>query len=153
MKLITPQQAFDLAKTRNFEMLRTSKVSEHFSWEEVFKNRTDAEIRSCGLEIFKNALKQAETMEKVRAFFGNVAIWVQSWFRPEEVNRRVGGANNSQHLKALATDFQVQGYEGLSGNSRAQKLLDSQPFMQDKGLETTHGTWTHVDTRGYKARF
>lgn len=150
--IISPQQAYELVQQGNFNSLRSANISKHFTWAEVFTNCNEQEIFHCPQSNYDNALKQATVMEKVRDVF-QTALIVHAWYRGPIHNRRVGGAPKSQHLRAAATDFHVLGFEGVSGNTAVQKKLDPLPFMQVCGLEFTRGPWTHVDSRGVKARF
>lgn len=150
-KIITPQQAYDLIKSGWHGNLKDYKVSPNFNWGEVFTSCSRLEIFQCPRAYYNNALKQAQTMEKVRAFF-NKPIDVTSWYRDKAHNERVEGAPGSFHLKALATDFTVRGSLGEEANLKVQKKLDPLPFMQTCGLEWTGGNWTHVDSRGSKWR-
>lgn len=121
-------------------------ASDNFKWGEVFNNCTAGEVFAAPLLIYENAVKQAALMERVRALFGK-PITVRSWYRDPEHNRREGGATHSQHLKGLATDFVVMEFEGKAGCLKAQKILDSQPWMKNCGLEWTSGDWIHSDSR------
>jgi hypothetical protein len=151
-KYTLPDEAFQLGQVGKFNALRAEKITEHFTWGEVFMNCQNYEILNCPMHYFNNALIQADTMEKVREVFG-VPIMVHCWYRDPLHNMQVKGKKGSYHLQALATDFHVQGYEGITGNLHVQHILEFKPFMESCGLEYTHGSWTHVDSRGYKARF
>lgn len=151
-QILTAQAAYNLAMAGKFSELKAAKISEHFTWGEVFTGEADAEIKACGLVIFQNAVKQSGTMEHIRAEF-DAPVHVHCWYRSPAHNARAGGAKRSQHLLALATDFHIEGYESTKGNLIVQKRLDLLPFMQTCGLEFTGGTWTHADSRGERARF
>lgn len=151
-KIITPQQAYDLIKSGWHGNLKDYKVSPNFNWGEVFTSCSRLEIFQCPRAYYNNALKQAQTMEKVRAIFGK-PVTVTSWYRDKAHNEAVKGGSKSQHLLALATDFTVKGLESIEGNLTVQKKLDKLDFMQTCGMEWTGGFWTHVDSRGKKERF
>ncbi len=51
-----------------------------------------------------NAIRLAKELQKARDFIGR-PIKVNSWFRPPDINRAIGGASNSQHLTANAADI------------------------------------------------
>ena len=154
MKALTsPQQAFDWVHNPacHFERLKTLYVSENFTWAEVFTNRTMAQIRTASLNIFQNAVKQAQRMETIRAYLktklgDTIVIDVSSWWRPSSVNSKIkGAATGSRHLLALATDFTARGYATEAGNRKVQALLMLKfPLMS---IEITQGKWTHADDR------
>lgn len=145
MTIIRPDEAFKLAQAGKVAELLKSKISSNFSWGEVFDEDL-VYIATVPQSVFLNASKQANTMECVRELFGK-SIIVHCWYRTPEHNAQVGGAKNSQHLLGLATDFHVEGFEGVDGNRLVQKRLNVAPFMSLRGLEYTGGGWTHVDSR------
>lgn len=150
--IISPQAAYTLAQADRSNELHLVRISEHFTWAEVFTGELAADIKACGAAIFANALRQAQTMEQVRAVFGK-PIHVHCWYRSPAHNARVGGATHSYHLLALATDFHVEGFADAAGCLTVQKKLDLRPFMDACGLEWTSGAWVHVDSRGHRERF
>jgi len=152
MGVTSPQEAWNLVHTNKTEALKTRQISGYFTWGEVFKNCTPKEIQAAPLSVYTNALKQSQLMERIRAHF-NKPVVVHCWYRSPAHNKKVGGKPHSYHLRGLATDFHVQGFESTAGNRQVQNTLNAQPWMQKSGLEYTRGGWTHTDFRGYRARF
>jgi len=66
-------------------------------------------------------------------------VCVTSGWRPEELNRRIGGAAQSQHVIGLAADIEVAGVTALEVCARIRGLL--LPFDQ---LIHEFGAWCHV---------
>lgn len=159
--MLTATQALALVSAEKFADLKSAKISKNFSWEEVFKHCTAREIAEAKPEVFSNAVKQSRLMEEVRTFLGNKRITVTSWYRSPARNKAVGGAlpipgkpgSGSKHLYGLATDFVVDSFPGEQGAELVQRKLDKAPFMAKAGMEWTRGDWSHVDSRGYWARF
>ena len=87
----------------------------------------------------------ARRMQEVRARLGNRTITITSWYRPPAVNRAVGGARNSTHIRGHGVDFVVA---GLSPRA-AQRILD--PWWP--GGLGYGSSFTHLDNRGYRARW
>lgn len=150
MQILSPQQAHGYIHSAWFTAytLKTYHISEHFTWAEVFHNRTLADMRSAGITIYQNALQQAQRMEKVRAYLSkklkrDCPVTVISWWRSPMANSAVGGSNKSQHLLALATDFTVEGVKP----SLVQALLIPEKDRIGFCLEITNGNWTHIDGR------
>lgn len=79
-------------------------------------------------------------LEDVRGHFGQ-AITVTSAHRCEEKNAEVGGAKDSQHLRARAVDFQVAGVSPAD----VQSYLRSR-YQNIYGIGA-YATFTHLDTR------
>lgn len=87
-----------------------------------------------------NVIKLARQLDIVREKWGK-PIGVTSWYRPILVNRRVGGAVNSQHTRGLAADIYP-----IDGDVYAfQKWLDKQ-WLFALGYGAKKG-FVHVDLR------
>jgi len=54
-------------------------------------------------KIQQNVIVLAAELDKLREKWGQ-PIYVNSWYRPPEINRQVGGAPDSLHLVGLAAD-------------------------------------------------
>ena len=89
--------------------------------------------------LMPNAFKMAELMEQVRSILGDKIIIVNSMYRSPAVNKTVGGAKTSYHLKALACDFICPDfgtpYE-VSKGLLASNLIYDQLIYE--------GTWVHI---------
>lgn len=83
-------------------------------------------------------------LEALRQHF-DAPITINSGNRCEEYNRRVGGASASQHLRSRAADITIKGVTPL----RVYTLLDP----THKGGLGKYETFTHIDTRGSRARW
>ncbi|MEM9771668.1 MAG: D-Ala-D-Ala carboxypeptidase family metallohydrolase [Cyanobacteria bacterium P01_D01_bin.73] len=114
----------------------------HFTWAEATKGGSRIPVNA---NISRSIVKMAQRMEEVRSKVGNRSISVTSWYRPPAVNRAVGGASRSTHLSGHGVDFNVS---GLSPRS-VQRILD--PWWNG-GLGYGR-TFTHIDNRGYRARW
>lgn len=73
---------------------------------------------------------------------------VTSWYRPPEVNARVGGASQSRHIVGDAIDFYC---DGLTGD-QLYRALD--PWWSGGlGRYTKYPALSHIDARSYRARW
>ncbi|NET53449.1 MAG: peptidase M15, partial [Merismopedia sp. SIO2A8] len=116
----------------------------HFSWAEVTKNGQRIPVNEA---VVDNVIKIAKVMEEVREFLGNKPITINSWYRDPVTNRRVGGASRSRHIEGDAVDFVVSGIAPPDVN----RLLE--PWWGDRGGIASASCFTHIDARGYKARW
>lgn len=89
----------------------------NFKWGEATKEGTRI---SESQTVTRNILAIAEKLEEVRAFLGNQPIAITSWYRPPHVNRSVGGAKFSKHLKGHGVDI----YPLQMNIFEAQQLLE-----------------------------
>lgn len=73
---------------------------------------------------------------------------ITSWYRPPDVNRRVGGASQSRHIVGDAIDFYV---EGLTGNQIYWALDPWWPGGLGRYIQFPY--LSHIDARNYRARW
>lgn len=83
-------------------------------------------------------------LEDLRVFYGS-PITIVSGYRTPEHNEKVGGASNSYHMKGMAADIRV------AGVPPARVYSDLNP-VHTGGLGK-YNTFTHIDTRGTRARW
>ena len=116
----------------------------NFTWGEFTKNLT----RVPQTEKVVDAIsKLAYYLEDVRLQFGSPSIVINSGYRPPSVNTAVGGASNSQHLYGAAADIIVSGIKPHEVYKCMNKMHGS------KGGLGNGSSFTHIDLRGYAARF
>ena len=85
-----------------------------------------------------------ERLELIRIHFGK-PVHINSGYRCPNHNTRVGGAKYSQHMKGTAADITVRDVKP----STVYKWIDK---WHEGGLGR-YNSFTHVDTRGSKARW
>jgi len=90
-------------------------------------------------------------LECIREHFDK-PVTVNCACRCESHNKAVGGAVSSQHLpdnigESRAADIKVKGVSPKDVADYAEELL------RESGGVGRYGTFTHVDVRGYKARW
>lgn len=73
----------------------------------------------------------------------NSPITITSAYRCESHNKAVGGSDNSQHKLGTATDIQVSDMD-------PSEVQDACEHFDGLGR---YDTFTHIDSRGYKARW
>ncbi len=85
-------------------------------------------------------------LQKIRTHFGR-AVTINSAYRTEAHNKKVGGAAYSQHKYGVAADIVVKGIAPLVVAQYAQTVLAG------KGGIGVYKSFTHVDVRARKSRW
>ncbi len=127
----------------------------HFTWGEATKDLTrkpedlmKAGKLFCDAEtIEQNIIKTAKYLDDVRDILGGHPLLVTSWYRPQKVNKAVGGGKNSQHLYGLAVDF----YSNYISPTEIYQRLEG--WHGSKGGIAKYYNFVHLDLRGYRARW
>ena len=88
----------------------------------------------------------AEVLEKIRTHFGKPVV-INSGYRTESYNKKVGGAAYSQHKYGTAADICISGVTPKQIAAYAETLL---PGTGGIGI---YGTFCHVDVRATKSRW
>ncbi|MEB3288699.1 MAG: D-Ala-D-Ala carboxypeptidase family metallohydrolase [Leptolyngbya sp.] len=115
----------------------------NFTWGEATHNGTRIPESA---QVVYGIVRIAQAMEEVRAIYGR-PITVNSWYRPRAINAAVGGASQSRHLQGDAVDFNVSGIHPHD----VYKRLDD--WWGSRGGLASATSFTHLDTRGYRARW
>lgn len=87
-------------------------ITDHFTIDELTRSATALRLgldNTLPAQFFRNVVKVAEALERIRAYFGGKPIRVSSCFRSKSVNAAVGGSLTSAHCAAMAADFEVHG--------------------------------------------
>jgi hypothetical protein len=87
-------------------------------------------------------LDHVAKLQQLRHDLGS-SIRITSAYRCPDHNSAVGGAKNSQHKKGTATDIQVRGMD-------PDEVADACEKFDGLGR---YDTFTHIDSRGSKARW
>ncbi|HEY9737653.1 MAG TPA: D-Ala-D-Ala carboxypeptidase family metallohydrolase [Trichocoleus sp.] len=116
----------------------------NFTWGEATHGGTRIPANE---SVVYGIIRIAKHMEEIRKMFGDRPISINSWYRDPVTNRRVGGARFSRHLNGDAMDFNIQGYHPSSVYAK----LNS--WWGTKGGLASSSVFTHIDARGYRARW
>lgn len=102
-------------------------------------------------EYMENVEELAENLQILR-YFLNVSIHINSGYRTEDYNKKIGGSKNSQHLYAKAADIRVKTemfteclYDIIEGLIRTGQMK--------QGGVGLYSNFVHYDIRGTKARW
>ena len=126
------------------------KLTKNFSLEEMYRSDT---AQRCGID---NKPQTEEVVENLRALCTEVLqplrdhlgkpVVVSSGYRCKDLNKKVGGVENSQHLKGEAADIKVRDREELIDVMRY--IMDETDFDQLIWEKNKAGTqWVHVSYR------
>lgn len=101
-------------------------------------------------DLIPNVQELACNLQVLRDYFG-IPITVNSGYRHPKYNESVGGAKNSQHLLAKASDIVVPG-NSPKNVKRAIEQLIQEGKMKNGGIGL-YKTFVHYDVRDYPARW
>ena len=87
-----------------------------------------------------------EVLQKIRTHFGK-PVNINSAYRTETYNKKVGGVSSSQHLYGTAADIVVSGVKASDVANYAETLLPN------SGGIGRYSNFTHVDVRDKKSRW
>ena len=117
------------------------KIANHFTIAELTGTNNKelfAQNILYALDHFNELVRLAQFCEKVREVL-NVPMRITSGVRYEALNKFVGGASNSDHIKLLAIDF-------VPVNLTLKKAFDKirNSNLDYKQLILEKGTWIHI---------
>ena len=85
-------------------------------------------------------------LQKIRDHFG-AAVTINSAYRTESYNKKIGGATKSQHVNGTAADIVVKGATPLEVAQYVEHI------MPDSGGIGVYQSFTHVDVRASRSRW
>ena len=85
-------------------------------------------------------------LQKIRTYFGKPVV-INSAYRTEKHNKKVGGSTNSQHKYGLAADIRINGVAPKTIATYVNKL------MPDHGGIGVYSSFVHIDVRTKKSRW
>lgn len=126
----------------------------NFTWGEATKGCTrhledlviDGKLIITAKQIEDNIIRSARFLDHYRELIGNRPIIVNSWYRPQSVNARIGGSRFSRHQYGDGVDWICRYF---SPQNIARKL---EPHHNHGGYKA-YPSFTHTDWRGYRARW
>lgn len=129
-------------------------VSAHITLKEA--TRTDTHLPNIpnDEQLRKMKLTAEKVFEPVREYF-NKPIMVTSFFRTKEVNKKIGGAKNSQHMLGEAIDMDAQVLGGLGNDDiffYIYKYLEYDQLIWEAG-DDSEPDWVHVSYNEKGNRF
>jgi len=130
-----------------FRQRMSNRLSKNFTFTE-FASKDGAEPTP---DVLENLRKLTSNLETIRKHFGNVPIQINSGWRSEAHNAKIGGVKNSMHVKGKAADFVIKGFTPVQIAAELEKLIAAKKISQ--GGIGVYPNFTHYDIRGKKARW
>lgn len=100
--------------------------------------------------LLDNVKELAENIQVLRDHIG-IPLHINSAYRTEPYNKKVGGSPQSQHLIAKASDLRTDKHTPKELAQIILKLIKEGKMKQ--GGVGIYPTFTHYDIRGTKARW
>ncbi len=98
---------------KRVQLNSNAKLSEHFTLGELTKSGSHPEVYNIpSHEAIANLKRVCEWLEILRKAHGGPII-INSGYRSPQLNRKIGGAPNSNHLTGCAADIRVKNMEQL----------------------------------------
>lgn len=110
-------------------------ITKNFRWEEMIESHTAKERGisnypgTCEMVAIEKLVK--ELLQPLRELYG-MPIRISSGYRCQELNRLVGGAPSSQHLKGEAVDCVVKNATTLLNTLKNSPLTFDQAILYHK---------------------
>jgi len=139
-----PKSRPDRWTVSNIQLAASILPSGNFTWAEATRGGTRMPADQATVEaIVRIATLAQEARDRIgRPFF------ITSWYRPPEINARVGGASMSRHIVGDAIDFYC---DGLTGRQLYWALDPWWPG--GLGRYTRFPYLCHLDARDYRSRW
>jgi hypothetical protein len=126
-----------------------SQLSKYTTLQEVIKSTQASILKIPNIpnaeQVANLKLVCTEVFDKVREHFGK-PIGISSAFRSVELNRRINGAKNSQHMEGKALDIDGDIFGGVSNKAIFDYIKNNCNFDQliwEFGTENAPD-WVHV---------
>jgi uncharacterized protein YcbK (DUF882 family) len=123
-----------------------TQLTPHFTLDE-FKCHDGTAVPA---DLVPNCLRLATELEKLRETLGK-PIAIMSGYRSPAYNKRVGGADKSEHMQAAAADIIVTGLSPLQVQDAILTLIKA-GTMYNGGVGIYDG-WVHYDVGGKGRRW
>lgn len=119
-------------------MVYTHKRTDNKKLSANFKlNEFECKCHKCTTTMLDNEL--VVILQRIRDHFG-ASVNINSGYRCEEHNKRVGGRTSSHHKKGMAADIRVKGVSALE----VAKYAESIGVMRIGYYDTAHGDFVHI---------
>jgi len=122
------------------------KLTKNFTREE-FDSKDGSTMPA---DVLHNIQKVANQLQALRDDLGR-SITINSGYRSQAHNKRIGGVKNSQHTKGTAADIVVSGMKPKDVAKAIETLISRGDMLQ--GGIGVYPTFVHYDIRKTRARW
>lgn len=121
-------------------------MKSYFTYEELIRSKTAEQYNIDNTPDFESELNIYNVLiprlNQIREEWGH-PIYVNSGYRCEKLNKKVGGSKKSSHMKGLSVDLTTGNRES---NKRLFNLIRAK-FQFDQLIDEQNYSWIHI---GYK---
>ena len=127
------------------------KISKYISSVEAFKSqsaiRHKIDNNTTDENILSNMRHVAILFDKIREYFG-VPIGISSFYRCQELNKKIKGSKNSQHISGEAIDIDADIFGGVTNKEIFEyaKSLDFDQLIWEFG-DDKNPAWVHISRK------
>ncbi len=127
------------------------KISKYISSVEAFKSqsaiRHKIDNTTTDENILSNMRHVAILFDKIREHFG-VPIGISSFYRCQELNKKIKGSKNSQHISGEAIDIDADIFGGVTNKEIFEyaKSLDFDQLIWEFGNDK-NPAWVHISRK------
>lgn len=133
------------------QLLAHGYLSPHFTKREASGRHRNPLGTDVPANLLGNAQRHAFNLEILRHELGDIVMTFLSWYRNPQHNADVGGASQSRHMQADATDFDQPTIARAGGTGRFDQVADR--VFANGGFGQYPSGARHVDSRGWRARW
>lgn len=101
-------------------------------------------------DVYSNIIKLVAQLQYLRDYIDK-PIKINSGYRCQEYNAKIGGVKRSQHILGKAADIRVDGMKPKEVHSIIEELISKGEMLQ--GGLGLYSSFVHYDVRGKKARW
>ena len=124
-------------------------MTKNFTKEE-FDCNCDCGVCEMPINVYHNIVKVANQLQVLRDELKK-PIHINSAYRSEEYNAKVGGVKTSQHIMGKAADIAIKGLSTLEVYKTIERLIENGDMLQ--GGLGLYDSFVHYDIRGERARW
>ena len=117
------------------------KLSKNFTLRELTKTNTGIQNNPSEIEIERLRILCEKVLQPLRDKFGHPII-VNSGYRSPLVNKAVGGATGSQHVRAEAVDITAGSRERNKALFEILKTMEKDQLIDERNYSWIHVSYT-----------